>query len=173
MSKKKEKEDAFMAMLKSNEVGIYKICRKFAKQDDEYVADLYNEVVLRLWEEYSRFGLFRFRKESKESTWIYKIAYNTVVTYNKRNVMKYRYVKVDVQLADVAVEVEELSCFERFDALIKGLDEIDRKIVSLFLENKSYAQIGEEVGMTESAVGTRMSRIVQKLKKQVQNNNGK
>ena len=48
MSIKNEKEEAFMAMLKSNEVGIYKICRKFAKQDDSYVADLYNEVVLRL-----------------------------------------------------------------------------------------------------------------------------
>ncbi len=160
-----------MAMLKSNEVGIYKICRKFAKQDDSYVADLYNEVVLRLWEEYNRFGLFRFRKESKESTWIYKIAYNTVVTYNKRNVMKHRYVNVDVQLADVAVEVEDLSGLEKFETLINGLDEVDRRIVMLFLENKSYAQIGDEVAMTESAVGTRMSRIVQKLKKQVQNNN--
>ena len=176
MSIKKDKEDAFMAMLKENEIGIYKICRKYAKHDEDYVSDLFNEVVLRLWEEYSRFGWFRFRKESKESTWIYKIAYNTVTTYNKNNALKHRYVNIDVVMADVAAdiaEVEELTGCEKFDELLQMLDDVDNKIMQLFLDNKSYAQIGDAMEMTESAIGTRMSRIIQKLKNQVSNNNEK
>lgn len=161
-TKKKEKE--FLEMLSRHQLSIYNICRMFAKTDKGYVSDLYNEVVLRLWEEFGRFGLSRFRKESSENTWVSQIAYNTVSTYNKKYAMKKTFITIDSELADFLVAVDQeqdtSELWERADCL----DDVDRNILRHFFTGASYLQIAESIGMKESAVGTRMSRIVQKLK---------
>ncbi|MDE6572234.1 MAG: sigma-70 family RNA polymerase sigma factor, partial [Duncaniella sp.] len=75
----RNKETRFMAILDDNRRLIYKVCYMYA-DDSEHFNDLYQEVLANIWQ-----GLDSFRGDSRQSTWIYRVAINTCVTYYRRN----------------------------------------------------------------------------------------
>ena len=156
------KED-FIGIIKENEGLIYKVARVYTNsREDEQ--DLYQEVVYQLWK---CFG--SFRNESKISTWMYRIALNTAIAYLNKEKRKGNQVPIDEGLLNKA-DTPDTLMHERSEALfaqIKQLSEIEKGIILLYLEGKTYDEIAAITGFSTTNVGTRLGRIKQKLSTQI------
>lgn len=157
------KEQQFIILIQENEGVIHKITSLYADSREDQ-KDLFQEVVVQLWT-----ALDRFKNESKVSTWIYRIALNTAIT-RLRKVKK----QVDNEALDLVMfnyaEPENQELDHKINALhasIAKLNELDKAIILLVLEDKSYEEISQIIGISVSNVGTRLMRIKQKLKEKM------
>lgn len=158
-----DNQQAFIDTVKLHEALIYKISNAYSdgKEDAE---DLYQEIVYQLWRSYPS-----FRNESKISTWMYRIALNTSITHLNKRKKKTEHLPIDESLLnnpDTNDNIAEERSKILF-ALIKKLNDIEKAIILLYLEGKSYTEIAEITGFTVSNVGTRLGRIKEKLASQV------
>lgn len=155
--KKGELERRFIDMIKQNERVIYKVC-SFYTLDDEPLDDLYQDVVCNLWGAYPN-----FRGECSMSTWIYRVALNTCISglrKKKRSGQKVGLSQIQdafVQPDDMAVEIKELY------RLIYQLKNLERAVILLYLEEKSYQEIADITGLSLSNVAVKLKRIKEKL----------
>lgn len=153
----------FIEIIKANEGLIYKVARVYAysKEDGQ---DLYQEIVYQLWRSFPS-----FRQESKISTWIYRIALNTSITYFQKEKKKGNQVPIDEILIN-RTDTKDEAWNQRIETLyttIRMLNTIEKGIILLYLEGKSYEEIAAITGFTVTNIGTRLGRIKQKLKEQV------
>ena len=148
-------EKSFVAMIRQYEAVIYKVTSFYANQSQP-IGDLYQEVVLNLWRAYPS-----FRGESKISTWIYRIALNTCVTFFRRSKKTPTYVDITSDVPDVSESNEDIAELYK---LINRLGKIERALILLYLEDKSYKEISEITGLTVTNVATKLSRIKDKLR---------
>ncbi len=154
--KQAQKGDAqFLEMIRQNEGIIYKIT-SFYTDKDHPISDLYQEVVLNLWKAFPS-----FRGESKYSTWIYRIALNTCVSFFRRSKRDVTYVDITM---DIPETVESNEDIQELYKLINRLGKIERALVLLYLDDKSYKEIAEITGLSVTNVATKLSRIKDKLK---------
>lgn len=157
------REDEFIHLIQQNQGLIYKITTIYTR-DREEQKDLYQEIVYQTWKSFDQ-----FKKASKPSTWLYRVGMNTAITNLNRTKKRVTAVPLDGLDLDFADDLES-GLEERLKALyaeIRKLGLLDRGIVFLFLEGKSHDEIAEIVGISNSNVGTRLSRIKDKLKKGV------
>jgi len=151
--------DAFVALIKEHQGLIYKVTKLYtnSKEDAE---DLYQDIVYQLWK-----SLGTFRNESKISTWIYRIALNASITHLRKEKRKGSQLAVTEELLNKEDTKDHLQeeQFEIMYAYLKKLNEVEKGIVFLYLEGKSYDEIAAITGFTASNVGTRLSRIKQKI----------
>ena len=166
----------FIQTIKDNEGIIYKITRVYAK-DVEDQKDLYQEIVYQLWKSFDT-----FKGQSKISTWMYRVALNTSIAHLNREKKKGHKVSVDSEHMDRLhvslgkVQEPQLGSTgsqwqEQIDLLyahIKELNLIEKGLILLFLEGKAYEEIAAITGFTVTNVGTRLTRIKQKLKTNIQ-----
>ena len=156
---------AFVAIIKENEGILYKITRVYTDTIEDQ-KDLYQEIVYQLWKSFDS-----FKGNSKISTWMYRIALNTsIASLNKRK-KKIQQVNLDFELLHV-IEEKDTIIEEQLNLLyttIKQLNVIEKGLILLFLEGKSYEQIALITGFSNSNVGTRLSRIKKKLKTNIVN----
>lgn len=157
MSHKSEKEQQFIAIIESHRQVIYKVCYMYASDDDHF-KDLYQEVLINLWR-----GIDRFRGDAQLSTWIYRTSINTCVTYYRRNH------KHDEMLSLEGVSVVDnddgtrLQQIKEMYRLISRLDRMEKAIILLWLDEKSYDEISEITGLSRNNVASRLRRIKIKL----------
>lgn len=158
MSTSGEKESRFMAIVSDNRQMIYKVCYMYAS-DQEELNDLYQEVLANLWQ-----GLDSYRGDSRMSTWIYRVAFNTCVTYIRHNA---KHGNGRVALDDVTdVQWEDSGRGEKLRhmyRLISCLDKMDKAIILMWLDEKSYEEISELTGLPRNTVATRLHRIKHRL----------
>ncbi len=153
----------FLKTIKENEGIIFKLIRIYAEQYDDQ-KDLYQEIVYQLWKSFHT-----FQGNSKISTWIYKVALNTSLAHIN---LKNKHSKT-ISIQDIRFQIEEKNDVQSEDKItemyqqIKQLNEIDRAIIFLFLEGKSYEEIALITGFTITNIGTRLNRIKLKLKNQI------
>ncbi|WP_111670296.1 RNA polymerase sigma factor [Algoriphagus litoralis] len=160
------REDEFIHLIQQNQGLIYKITTIYTR-DREEQKDLYQEIVYQTWKSFDQ-----FQKASKPSTWLYRVGMNTAITNLNRSKKRVTAVPLDGMELDFADEMES-GMEERLRSLyaeIRKLGLLDRGIVFLFLEGKSHDEIAEIVGISSSNVGTRLSRIKDKLRKGLQTN---
>ncbi len=159
MSVKKQ----FLNIIKENEGLIFKVAGFYTNspQDKE---DLYQEIVFQLWKSFDT-----FRDQSKLSTWMYRVAMNTAI-YNvktaKRQISTVSMGTETERVAEVADKAEEKTIRLLYES-IQTLNLLEKGIILLYLEGKSHQEIGEIIGITTSNVGTKISRIKEKLKFQI------
>lgn len=140
---------------------ISRICFSYAKDADDY-KDLRQDVLLNIWK-----GFHNFRGDSSSLTWIYRVALNTCVsTVRKRSRQPYseRIGSFPIDLPD---EEEDESMRERIDILyrlISELSPIDKAIVTMWLDDRSYEEIAEVVGISRNNIGLRLHRIRERWK---------
>ncbi len=145
----------FLEMIRQNEGVIYKVASFYA--DNEHpIGDLYQETVLNLWKAFPS-----FRGDSKYSTWIYRIALNTCVSFYRRSKRSISYVDISV---DIPEEIENNEEIQELYQLINRLGKIERALVLLYLDDKSYKEISDITGLTVTNVATKMSRVKAKLR---------
>ena len=152
-------EQDFEKMIREHRGTIYTVCYMFSA-DKEEVADLFQEILMHLWK-----GSGTFRGEAALNSWIWKVSLNTCISYDRSRKRGLRTVplSLDIDLFEDADEGARLAGALR--ARIAKLGLFDRAIVLLWLENLSYEEIGEIVGITAKNVSVRLVRIKEQLKK--------
>ena len=159
-------EQEFLSVIKEYERVIYKVCYLYTSRNAT-LNDLYQDVVLNLWRAYPK-----FRGECKISTWIYRIALNTCISF----IRKEKNVPEIVTLTPYESEwmTEEQDSFQlmlkELYYLIGQLGQLDKSIILLYLEEKSYEGISEITGLTVTNVATKLNRIKEKLRKMKKSN---
>lgn len=154
----KEIEKEFINMIEQHSRLIYKICYMYASDKDE-LNDLYQEIMINLWRSHEL-----FRGEAKYSTWIYRIGLNTCVSYIRQKKRKPLLVPLDVDLENIAEQENNLEELQELYRLINKLSKLERAIVLLYLEEKTYDEIAEIVGISRGNVAVKLNRIKTKLK---------
>lgn len=152
-------EKAFVELIRRYERVIYKVCYLYTSPDAT-LNDLYQEVLINLWRAYPQ-----FRRECKESTWIYRIALNTCISFLRKTKHSLETVALtrDIDLLEEDDETQQM--LRRLYCLIGRLNDLEKSIILLYLDEKSYEEIAEITGLTPTNVGTRLNRIKEKLKK--------
>ncbi|WKN32744.1 sigma-70 family RNA polymerase sigma factor [Porifericola rhodea] len=156
-------KQAFYHFLEQNTAVVSKVCRIYANNADEF-QDYFQEVVLQLWRSYQS-----FRGEAKASTWVYRIALNVCLTQLKLKKRRPDHTALEAAplhaLAQQNYDATQDEQIRKMYAAIRQLKEIDRAIILLYLEARSYEEIAEVVGISMSNVGVRINRIKQQLNK--------
>lgn len=147
----------FSVMVRQNKNTIFTVCYMFSK-DQEEVNDLFQEVLIRLWQ-----GFDNYKGNSKERTWIYRLALNTCISFDRK---KRRHNKKQVYMGDDLFGCNEHDSqqTEVLHKRITRLRPLDRAIVLLWLEDISYEEIGSIIGITAKNVSVRLYRIREQLK---------
>ena len=134
---KSEIEQKFLSLVDSYKQVIYKVCFMYAT-DDETISDLYQEVVLNLWTAFPR-----FRSESKPSTWVYRISVNTCISHLRHNIKRPETVSLTMSMGDLFPEESERAQLQKLYQLISQLGELERALILLWLDDKSYEEIAK------------------------------
>jgi len=140
---------------------IIKLCRAYTNSQEDF-EDYYQEVCLQIWRSKDN-----FREKSEWSTWVYRISLNVCLTLLKKKKNNSQHFVSDTLPSDGseynnAFTDESLNLL--YDA-IRKLSEIDRAIIMLYLEEKSYQEIGDIIGTNTNNIGVRVARIKIRLKK--------
>jgi RNA polymerase sigma-70 factor (ECF subfamily) len=153
----------FLRLVEQHRGIIVRICSIYARQPQER-EDLFQEVIVQLWRAWPSFkGLSKF------STWLYRIALNTSISGLRKKQTDLVYMD-HLQLPERAHEDDQLKQ-EQLSALyraIRLLPEIDRAVVMLFLEDHSYEEMEEILGISQGALRVKMARAKEKLKRTIQ-----
>ncbi|WP_042368016.1 RNA polymerase sigma factor [Bacteroides neonati] len=153
-------EQEFLSVIREYERVIYKVCYLYTTKNAP-LGDLYQEVVLNIWKAYPK-----FRKECKVSTWIYRIALNTCISFIRKEKHTPELVTLTREADWMTEDRDPLTeMLRELYRLINHLGQLDKSIILLYLEEKSYEEIGEITGLTVTNVATKLSRIKDKLKK--------
>lgn len=129
--------------------------------------DLYQEIVIQLWKAYPK-----FRGASGLSTWMYRVAINTAITHFRKQkdfITSYEPDRLPVQAAEVSNAAEEQ---ERLDSLYRAIDTlnpVEKAIIMLYLEDRSYGDMEEILGIGQGNLRVKMSRIKDKIRQITQN----
>ena len=154
---KSELEKRFIGMIQQNERVIYKVCSIYAS-DEEPLSDLYQDVVCNLWTAYPK-----FRDECNISTWIYRVALNTCISGLRKKKRSPQSSDLS-QLQDAFIQPDDLTDeIKEMYRLIHQLKNLERAIILLYLEEKSYQEIADITGLSLSNIGVKLKRIKEKL----------
>jgi RNA polymerase sigma-70 factor, ECF subfamily len=135
---------------------IFKVVRAYTVEDDD---DLFQEIIIQVWH-----SIPRFRQEASVSTWIYRIALNTAIKWNKKE-KKHSGAETLDNIQHLLQE-QRAPLDERLNWLygeIYKLDVIDRSVTLLMLEGFSYREMSGILGISESNVGVKINRIKKQL----------
>jgi len=149
---------------------IIKICRAYTNNQIDF-EDYYQEVCLQIWRSRDN-----FKNQSEWSTWVYRLSLNVCLTLLKKRKNNDKYFASDTLADENTLEeqttensqfFEERSLNQLYTA-IKKLSEIDRAVILLYLEEKSYQEIAEIIGTKPNNIGVRISRIKERLNKLIE-----
>ncbi|MBR4064742.1 MAG: sigma-70 family RNA polymerase sigma factor [Tidjanibacter sp.] len=158
----KEQEKLFTSMVEEQKQTIYMICYLFSKNPTE-VEELYQDVLINLWK-----GFSAFEGRSSVRTWVWRVSLNTCITWQRKSRKKRLPLELSVDLYnDTDSDTRQIKMLHD---RISQLGPFDRAIVLLWLENMTYEEIGEIVGISAKNVSVRLFRIKEQLR-QMSNNN--
>lgn len=148
-----------MALVDANKRTIYKVCYMYAS-GPEHLKDLYQEILANLWQ-----GIDSFRGDAKVSTWIYRTAINTCVTYHRKHRSHSSEMSPLEALPDVADEGDggHRERLREMYRLIGQLNKMDKALILMWLDERSYDEIADVTGLSRNNVATRLRRIKLKL----------
>ena len=150
-------EAEFGRIIRENKGTIYTVCYMFSK-DKEEVDDLFQEALIKLWQ-----GLDSFNGKSDLKTWIYKVTLNSCISIDrKKKIRKTQPLMEGIDLFDKNDADNRQT--DMLHARIQRLQPFDRAIVLLWLENMSYQEIAQIVGIEVKNVSVRLYRIKEQLK---------
>ncbi|HKC37275.1 MAG TPA: sigma-70 family RNA polymerase sigma factor [Chitinophagaceae bacterium] len=161
-------KETFVKRIQENKKIIFKICNSYCsnKHDRD---DLAQEIVFNLWKSFAG-----FTPNYKFSTWMYRIALNVAISFYRKEMRVIQFDAYSEDLivfaedSDEKIEIEKnLSLLQKF---ILELNEIDKSIMLLYLDDKSHKEIAEITGISESNVATKINRIKNRLKSKFSNN---
>ena len=155
----KELEKDFLMMIEAQKRTIYKVCYIYANDHDD-LNDLFQETVLNLWKSFPR-----YRGDSKLTTWVYRIAMNTCITFLRRSNARPQTVPMTANVAQLEADEDTTGQLRELYRLINQLGKLERALILLWLEERSYEEIADILGITKTNVAVKLNRTKEKLKK--------
>jgi RNA polymerase sigma factor (sigma-70 family) len=158
-----EVQERFQSRIEEHKKILYKICNSYCRDRDAR-DDLAQEIIIQLWQSFGKYDESR-----RFSTWMYRIALNVAISFYRREKTRTRHVISDEEhLLEAANETEsqseEIRILYQF---IEGLDPLNKALVLLYLDGNNYQEIAEVVGISETNVATKISRLKSKMKQEL------
>ncbi|QTE24439.1 RNA polymerase sigma factor [Polaribacter cellanae] len=157
----KDLEKNFLADFEKNQNIAHKICRIYTTNQSAH-NDLFQEITIQVWKNYPK-----FRGDSKFSTWMYRVALNTAISLYRKST---RTVKTQ-DFSDVAYKIKATDYDDTEEVQLKALykaihqlNDIDKALIFLYLEDKPYKEISETLGISSVNARVKMNRAKEKLK---------
>ena len=151
----------FVKQITENQRLIHKVCRIYTDNEVDH-EDLFQEITLQLWKSFSG-----YRGEAKFSTWMYRIALNTAISLFRKTDRQIR-LQSDIDFVSLKIEcdeyVDEEENIQNMYKMIHKLSDIERALIMMYLDDKSYREIGEILGITEGNARVKMNRAKNNLK---------
>ena len=165
------KEEKFRQVIDENDNRIKSVCRYYSKNQEKQ-KDIYQEILVNIWK-----GLDSFRGDAQPGTWIYKIATNTAIGFvmkeqkrlNLEVVLEEKNLKYFSEEPEIHDLTEKEILLTELENQINQLSVIDKILISLLLEDLSYREIAEIVGITEPNVRVKIHRIKSMLREKMNN----
>jgi RNA polymerase sigma-70 factor (ECF subfamily) len=145
------RERRFLELVNANDRRLRRIARGYAGGD---WPDLHQEILLQVWR-----GLDSFAGRASASTWLYRVALNTALTWRRRAIPAARVISARETVPEPVVDIGPQDPLRTLDEFLGALNAIDRAILLLYLEDASYAEIAEVTGLTQGNVGVRLNRL--------------
>lgn len=157
----KDLETKFLSDFEQNQNIAHKICRVYTTNQSAH-NDLFQEITIQLWKNYPK-----FRGDSKFSTWMYRVALNTAISLYRKST---KTIKTE-DISEIAYKIkatdydntEEVQLKALYKAIHK-LNDIDKALIFLYLEDKPYTEISETLGISSVNARVKMNRAKDKLK---------
>ena len=160
----------FEKLVFDNQQLIHKVCNIYGKTEADK-QDLFQEITIQLWKSFAS-----FENKSKFSTWLYRVALNTAITQKRKenrqpltNPLSDKEMRIPNNDA-TDIDEDELLALQ---IAIRQLKPTDRAIIFLYLEERSYQEIAEIIGITPKNVGVKIVRIKARLLTLLQSSHGK
>ncbi len=152
-------KEQFIRIIDRNRSLIYKVCMSFCPDPDAR-KDLEQEILIRIWK-----GLDKFDGQAKISTWIYRLALNTAISFYRSEKRHGRKVPVESALSLHDAPETRNSDIELLYRFIGELKELDKALMLLYLDDVKYTEIAAIMGTTPTNVATKINRIKKQLKR--------
>lgn len=159
----REREQQFLNLIQQNEARLRHICRAYSR-DAESQEDLHQEVLLQLWR-----SLPSFRGASSADTWLYRVALNTALAFSRRHAA-HTTTPIDDESdvedpagGDIDALLDARARTDRLYGAVNRLTEIDRMLVTMYLDERNYREIADVIGISVNHVGVRLHRIKKSL----------
>lgn len=171
MADMRDKERRFIELTDAYKDVVARVCYFYASPAAGF-DDLYQEVLINIWQ-----GMDSFRGQAKMSTWIYRTAINTCITWHRRNkrhssgavsLDNMGFDPADADSADTAARLEN---YRLLQSLISRLEGIDKALVMMWLDEKSYDEISAVTGIRPGNVAVRLHRIRERMARMVKQEN--
>ncbi len=158
----KDQEKTFLTALEKNQQKLFRVCSVYGK-DLEDTKDLFQEVLINIWKSMSS-----FKGDSSLETWMYRITLNVCLRFRSNRIKKQeRFIRLDSlqidKIKNDLIESEENESLVRLRNCIKLLNEADRAVISLYLEQLPYLEISKILGLSENNIAVKIKRIKKKL----------
>jgi RNA polymerase sigma factor, sigma-70 family len=154
-----EKENEFNRIVKANKATIFTVCYLFSKEQDE-VNDLFQETLINLWR-----GFDGFQGKCDVKTWIWRVSLNTCLTHERKKKRRVDTVPLTMDINLFTDTDDDTRQVQMLYRRINKLGPLDKAIVLLWLENLSYDEIGQIIGISTKNVSVKLVRIKEQLKK--------
>ena len=161
MPPKDELEQSFLDMIEKHRGILMRLIHLYAN-DREEQRDLFQEVLFQAWKSWPR-----FRRDSAASTWLYRVALNTILTTQRKPIADQVVWMPELDDAKSSVSPFQSEAAQRLYRAIRELTEGDRAIIALHLDGYSNPEIGGLMGIAVNHVGVKLFRIKQQLKQRL------
>lgn len=155
--KKKERETAFLDEMDKHQGILHKICYVYSGNSLEK-EDLYQEIILQLWRSYHT-----FKGGSSFSTWMYRVALNTAISLTRKPRLFIQTEKIPDGSYEIEHSMNRSEDVQIMYKAISQLEKVEKAIVLLWLEDKTYEEIADTIGMSVKNISVRLVRIKAKL----------
>ena len=157
-------QERFLTLLNTHRRSLLKVCWTYGLTSHDR-DDLLQEIVSRLWSSFERYD-----PDREFATWMYRVALNVAIDFYRKQRRRSRETSSldDDEMATVALTTDSsdrVRQLEELRELIEQRGDSDRALLLLHLENRSHSEIGEILGISESNVGTRLSRLKKSLRR--------
>jgi len=155
----------FIDLIENNKKLIYKVSHMYCDRTIDK-KDLFQDIIFNLWISYSS-----FQNKSKISTWIYRISLNTAISWFRDHTKQSKNIEYTNMIPTLTDEGDS-TMKELYDQLymaINSLEKIDKAVILLLLDEYSYEEISEIIGISKTNVSTKISRIKLKLRNYLSN----
>ena len=158
----KEIEKIFMDAIEQNRQKLLRICSVYAKEPTT-AQDLFQEVLFNIWK-----SMPGYNNDAQISTWMYRITLNVCLRMRAKEIkLQKKTIRMDsITISNLKADVVDAPPNERLGVLrncIKQLNEADKAVIALYLEELPYAEISKILGLKENTVAVKVKRIKEKL----------
>lgn len=148
-------EKEFIELIKNHEGILHKICNIYFFRNP-YREDYYQEMLIRLWKSFPDYN-----NQSAFSTWLYRVALNTAIDIIRKQNLQPKHTelsKIEYSIPELDHNIESDKKEKLYQA-INYLSDVEKSIIILYLEDYSYKEIAEIIGLSESNTGVKINRV--------------